>query len=111
MNEEIKQELLLRLDAAPAAWSTACADVARKLDVNQAYVEKAMGELVREGKIAREQNARGLPKYAVLNGSPGAVEGKYRPFTERRLDAEAPSKSGTFEDNPWRRDINGPTAV
>lgn len=32
-------------------------------------------------------------------------------FTRRRDRLEGPDKSGTFEDDPNKRDINGPKAV
>jgi hypothetical protein len=74
------------------------------------YVERALGEMVQSGRV-RRHDTPSFPKYSLAH-SPhapaGHIDGKYRPFTERRLELEEPSKSGTYEDDPRKRSINDP---
>jgi DNA-binding transcriptional ArsR family regulator len=115
ITEEIKAEILKTLRAEPATWGKVTAEVSREFGVSPSYVERAFGELVRNGVVRKQSNWQGFPQYA-LSASPGAIEGKYRPIGERRMELEGQhtypnGKSGPYDYQPWDDDIKGPSAV
>lgn len=102
----IKEKILKHLSANPDSWSSTVAKVCSETMAGQMFVEKAMKELVEEGKLKR-MNDSNIPQYQA----PGAAEGKYADFNTKRLEGmEHPTTSGGYEKDPRKTPLNPDTA-
>ncbi len=114
ISEEIKYKILQRIAAkGKATWSDIVSHVAKEVGVHPMYVERAMGTLVQAKKLERHEG-KGFPTYSLLASAspPGRIDGKYDDYNQKRLeDSVNPSKSGSYEDDPRKKTINGPDAV
>lgn len=91
-SREIKNKILKHLSAGADTWSSTVAKVSAEVG-SELFTEQAMKSLVEDGEIEQEPaSVATLPKYQA----PGAGEGKYAGFNERRLK-QYPEESGVYE--------------
>jgi hypothetical protein len=104
----IKATIMKHLSSKEDSWGSTVACVCKEMGVGERFVEEAMKELVERGELKR-MSASGNPMYAA----PGHIDGKYKPFTEKRMDAMTPSVrvDNVYDESPWHADIKGPKAV
>lgn len=91
-------------DNGASRWGSIVEDVCKTTGMGSKFVEEALCDMVEIKELSRFSDG-GMPKYQA----PGDVQGKYADYNDKRL--EGPTTSGTFEDDPNKRDINGPKAV
>lgn len=102
----LKSKIMRHLsEHGPATVHDASMALSNELGVSQDLIKEAMCDMIQRSQLKRMAGPEDAP--------PGKIDGKYGSFNEKRMESDAgvSPKSGTFEDNPWQRDIKGPKAV
>lgn len=101
MSHQIKFTILKHLSENPDTWSSTVSKVCAEINMGQLFVEKAMKDLVDRGELKRCSDGT-VPTYQA----PGASEGKYAGFNDKRLEGmENPTTSGGFEPDPRKESL------
>lgn len=90
----LKHAIVKHLSACEDSYSSTVSKVSKETGAGRHFVEAAMNELIERGELKRVH-------------ATGAIEGKYKPFTETRLDT--PSKSGpstVYDRGAWNTPLN-----
>lgn len=90
----LQSAIMAHLSACEDSYSSTVSRVSKETGAGRIFVERAMNELIERGHLTRVH-------------ATGAIEGKYKPFTETRLDT--PSKSGpstVYDKGAWNIPLN-----